>query len=308
MEGNAATMPELDNVTHRWIDVRGIRMHIAEAGSGEPLILLHGFPQHWWEWHDVIPLVAGHYRVIAPDQRGFGWSDVPPHGYTAGSLVADIVELMAKLGIARARFLTHDWGSIVGQLLAMQRPDLVEALIVTGAPDVHIRPNVKLVPVLPKLWHVFVLAVPVVGARIQRNKKMMRHLFTAFEPAGGVSGKDIELYSSSAARPETARAGSAVYRGTILPAFMKIIFDVYGKRAFTVPTLAVIGAREPSATLQQMGHRRGRGGNITTEIVPDEGHFIVDHRPDLVAGKALEFFAHAGSQKPAEGQPPDASA
>ncbi|MDQ0770186.1 pimeloyl-ACP methyl ester carboxylesterase [Pseudarthrobacter defluvii] len=290
MEGEDAKMPELEGVTHRWLDVRGIRMHIAEAGSGEPLILLHGFPQNWWEWHGVIPRLAEHYWVIAPDHRGFGWSDAPARGYTAGSLVADILELMAKLGITRARFLTHDWGAIVGQLLAIQRPGSVEALVITGAPDVHIRPNAKLVPVFPKLWHAFALAAPVIGPRIQHNRKVVRHLFTAFEPDGGVSEEDMKLYNSLAAQPRRSHAGSALYRGTILPAFMGIIFGRYARRDFPVPTLALIGAKEPSATLQQMGHRRGRGGNITTEIVQGEGHFIADHQPELVAGKTLEFF------------------
>ena len=290
MEAQTATMPELQGVTHQWIEVRGTRLHVAEAGSGDPVILLHGFPQNWWEWHGVIPLLAGNYRVIAPDQRGFGWSDAAPGGYTAESLVADIVELMAQLGITRARFLTHDWGAIVGQLLAMQRPDLVQALVVTGAPDVHIRPNTRLLSMVPKLWHAFALAVPVLGPRLQRSGTMMRHLFTAFDPPGGVSEEDLALYSAAAAELRRARAGSALYRGTILPAFLKIIFGVYARQDFTVPTLAVIGAGEPSAVLQQMGHRRGRGGNVTTEIVPGEGHFLADHRPGLVAGKALEFF------------------
>lgn len=290
MEGKVAAMPELDGVTHRWMNIRGIRLHIAEAGSGDPLVLLHGFPQNWWEWHGVMPLLATHYRVIAPDQRGFGWSDAPQGRYSAGLLVEDVIGLMAKLGISRARFLTHDWGAIVGQLLAMQRPDLVEALIVTGAPDVHIRPNARLVLVFPKLWHAFALAVPFIGPRIQRSRRVMQHLFTAFEPAGGVSEADMNLYNAAAAKPARARAGSALYRGTILPAFLKIIFGVYGRRDFTVPTLVLIGSMEPSATLQRMGHRRGRGGNVTTEIVPGEGHFIADHRPELVSGRAMEFF------------------
>lgn len=306
MESNAAPLPELEGVTHKWIDVRGMKMHVAESGSGEPLVLLHGFPQNWWEWHGVMPGLSGHYRVIAPDQRGFGWSEASATGYSADSLVADVVALMAALGITRARFLTHDWGSIIGQLLALRRPDLVEALVVTGAPDLHIRPDVKLVQMFPRLWHAFALAIPVLGPRLQRNKKMMRHLFTAFEPAGGVSDDDMALYNGAAAQPRRARAGSALYRGTILPAFLKIIFGVYARQEFTVPTLALIGAREPSATLQQMGHRRGRGGNITTEIVPGEGHFLIDHRPELVAAKALEFFARTRSRKPDGGSPPDA--
>lgn len=284
-------MPELPGVSHRWIDVRGLRMHIAEAGSGEPLILLHGFPQHWWEWHGAIPRLAGHYRVIAVDQRGFGWTDAPGDGYNARTLVQDIAGLMGELNIRRARFLTHDWGAVVAQLLAMDRPDLVEALVVTGAPDVHIKPNARLLRVFPKLWHVFAIAAPGIGPRLAGNRKLMRHLFTAFDPAGGVSEADIQLYRAAMAQPGRAAAGSALYRTMLVPAFMAIIAGAFAKRDLPVRTLVIVGAAEPSGTLQGMGHYPGRGGNITTEILPGEGHFLVDHVPGLIAEKALRFFA-----------------
>ncbi|CAN7258380.1 alpha/beta fold hydrolase [Arthrobacter sp. LjRoot14] len=284
-------MPHLAGVTHRWIDVRGLRMHIAEAGQGQPLLLLHGFPQNWWEWHGVIPRLAEHYRVIAVDQRGFGWTGAPAKGYDARTLVDDIIHLMATLDITRARLLTHDWGAIIGQQLAMDRPDLVEALVVTGTPDVHIRPNARLLGLFPKLWHAFAIAAPGIGPRVQQNEKVVRHLFTAFEPAGGVKEEDIQLYYAAMAQRERALAGSAVYRATILPAFMGIIFGAYARRDFAVRTLVLTGAMEPSGTLQGMGHRPGRGGNVTTEILPGEGHFLADHRPELLADRALRFFA-----------------
>ena len=71
-------LPVLKGVEHRFVDLPGLRMHVAEAGSGRPLLLLHGFPQHWWEWRKVIPELAQHYRVIVPDLRGAGWTDAPP--------------------------------------------------------------------------------------------------------------------------------------------------------------------------------------------------------------------------------------
>ncbi|WP_115789757.1 alpha/beta fold hydrolase [Arthrobacter silvisoli] len=284
-------MPHLAGVTHRWIDVRGLSMHVAEAGEGEPVILLHGLPQNWWEWHGVMPRLAEHYRVLAVDQRGFGWSDAPGAGYDMPTLVEDIVLLMDALGIAKARFLAHDWGAIIGQMLAMERPDLVEALVVSGCPDLHIRPNVRLLLLFPKLWHIFALAAPGIGPRIQHSGKFARHLLTAFEPVGGVAEQDIGHYRSAMAHPARAAAGAALCRTTLLPAFMGLIFGAYAKRDFTVPTLALIGAMEPSATLQEMGHWPGRGGNVTTEIVPGEGHFIADHSPGLVAERVLAFFA-----------------
>ncbi|MEN2743583.1 alpha/beta hydrolase [Sinomonas halotolerans] len=286
-------MPQLEGVAHRWIDVRGLSMHVAEAGEGDPLILLHGFPQNWWEWHAVIARLAEHFHVVAVDQRGFGWTDAPPRGYNAQTLIGDLVGLMEQLEVPRARFLAHDWGALVAQLLAVERPDLVEALVVTGAPDVHIRPNARLLSLLPKIWHAFALAVPAVGPRLQRNHRLVRHLFTAFEPPGGVAEDDIALYRAAMARHSRATAGSALYRNTILPAFMSIIFGAYAQREFSTPALVLIGAREPSAALQEMGHHAGRGRNITTEILPGEGHFLPDHCPGVVAERAIRFFEEA---------------
>src|SRR4051794_33022829 len=78
----ARPFPEVEGVEHRYVDAGGLRMHVAEAGpQGEPIMLLHGWPQHWYLWRDVIPPLAEEYRVIAPDLRGFGWSDAPPDGY-----------------------------------------------------------------------------------------------------------------------------------------------------------------------------------------------------------------------------------
>src|ERR671916_187124 len=73
-------LPNVDGVEHRYIEARGLRFHVAEAGAGEPVVLLHGWPQHWYEWREVIGPLAAHYRVICPDLRGFGWSEAPPGG------------------------------------------------------------------------------------------------------------------------------------------------------------------------------------------------------------------------------------
>ena len=69
--------PDVPGVTHRFVTVRGVRLHVAEAGGGDPVLLLHSFPQHWYAWRRVIPLLAGQYRLICPDWRGFGWSEAP---------------------------------------------------------------------------------------------------------------------------------------------------------------------------------------------------------------------------------------
>ena len=87
----ARPFPHVPGVTHRFVDVRGARLHVAEAGDGDPVVLLHSFPQHWYAWRHVAPLLAGQYRLIIPDWRGFGWSEAPPRGYDTASRAADIV-------------------------------------------------------------------------------------------------------------------------------------------------------------------------------------------------------------------------
>src|SRR5437763_15686697 len=90
--------PELAGVEHDWIDVRGFRMHVAQAGFGQPLVLLHGWPHNWWVWRGVIPRLAERYHVICPDLRGLGWSDAPASGYERENLADEVLGLLDALG------------------------------------------------------------------------------------------------------------------------------------------------------------------------------------------------------------------
>ena len=89
-------MPKIDQgdegVEHRWVDVAGgLRVHVAEAGEGPPLLLLHGWPQHWWMWREVIPALARSHRVICADLRGHGWTDAPRSGYAKERLASHVI-------------------------------------------------------------------------------------------------------------------------------------------------------------------------------------------------------------------------
>ncbi|WP_405867420.1 alpha/beta hydrolase [Streptomyces sp. NBC_01515] len=115
-------------VTHRFVDVNGIRLHIAEQGEGPLVILLHGFPESWHSWHHQIgALAAAGFHVVAPDQRGYGSSDHPDEvdAYTIFHLVGDVVGLIQELGEEKAYVVGHDWGAPVAWHTALLRPDLV---------------------------------------------------------------------------------------------------------------------------------------------------------------------------------------
>src|SRR5690349_14770248 len=120
-------LPQLAGISHRDVHVRGIRLHVAEGGPADapPVLLLHGWPQHWWIWRDVIPGLIDDHRVIAPDLRGLGWSDAPRRGYLKQALAEDNLALLDALGIERAALVGHDWGGIVGFLICLTAPERV---------------------------------------------------------------------------------------------------------------------------------------------------------------------------------------
>jgi len=111
-------LPHVDGVSHRWVQARGLRFHVAEAGSGEDVVLcLHGWPQHWYLWRHLMPALADRHRVLAMDLRGFGWSDAPRDGYEKENLATDVLAVMDELGLERVKLVGHDWGGWIGFLL-----------------------------------------------------------------------------------------------------------------------------------------------------------------------------------------------
>src|SRR3954454_19753989 len=122
-------LPPVPGVRHRDIDAGGIRLHVAEAGDGPPLLLLHGWPQHWWSWRHLIPALAERHRVLVPDLRGWGWSDAPPGDYAKTTFAADMIALLDAEGIDRVSVVGHDWGGLTAFLLALEHAKRVERLV-----------------------------------------------------------------------------------------------------------------------------------------------------------------------------------
>lgn len=119
------------------IETNGIRMHVAEAGEGFPVIMCHGWPELWYSWRHQLPALAGAgYRAIAPDMRGYGETDAPrdPANYTMKVVTADIAGLMDALSLERAVIVGHDWGGAVLWQFALRYPERTAALIGLNTP------------------------------------------------------------------------------------------------------------------------------------------------------------------------------
>jgi pimeloyl-ACP methyl ester carboxylesterase len=124
-------------VTHRLVEANGIRIHVAEQGSGPALLLCHGFPESWYSWRHQLPaLAAAGYRAIAPDMRGYGRTDAPAEirQYTMLHHVGDMVGLLDALGEESAVVAGHDWGAPVAWNCALMRPDRFRAAAVLSVP------------------------------------------------------------------------------------------------------------------------------------------------------------------------------
>ena len=121
--------------THRDVSANGTRFHVAEAGSGPLVLLLHGFPQFWWAWrHQLAGLADAGLRAVAPDLRGYGASDKPPRGYDAYTLSSDVAGMIRALGARQAHVVGHDWGGVLAWTVATLHPGIVRRLVVVGMP------------------------------------------------------------------------------------------------------------------------------------------------------------------------------
>jgi pimeloyl-ACP methyl ester carboxylesterase len=126
MQPGAPEPPSIDGVEHRYVTTPGgLTIHVADAGpaDGAPVMLVHGFPQHWWEWRRLIgPLADDGYRVLVPDLRGAGWSDAPRGAYAKADMAEDLSAVLDRLGVGPVKLAAHDWGGPVAFILLLQHP------------------------------------------------------------------------------------------------------------------------------------------------------------------------------------------
>jgi pimeloyl-ACP methyl ester carboxylesterase len=260
--------PELAGVTHRYVDAGGLRVHVAEAGAGPPLVLLHGWPQHWWMWRHVIPELSRTYRVIAPDLRGLGWTESPEGGpWDKETLADDVVALLDALGIDRARVIGHDWGGWVALLLSLRAPERLERVLALSIPppwadnlDPRRLLGVSYIPVL---------------AAAERTPPLFAELALRRSAGGALTDADVEVYLERIRRPEGRRASVGYYRTFLLKELPAIARGRYRGAVPRVPVRVVGGARDPVC-------RWSEG----VELVAAAEHFLPEQRPEAVLGHA----------------------
>ncbi|KAA2251448.1 alpha/beta hydrolase [Solihabitans fulvus] len=278
--------PEVDGVTHRFVQAGDVRLHVAEAGAGEPILLLHSFPQHWYAWREVVPLLAADHRVLCPDFRGAGWSDAPATGYDTATRVDDLLALLDSLGLARVSVLSHGWGAWTAFALCLRAPERVGRHLALNM--VHPWPDRRAMRTQAwRFWHTALWEYPVLGAAVLRRwPGLTRWLLRRW---GATSAAAVAEFADASGLPANARAGQALNWQFVLHDLPRLRRN----RALrlTVPTEILLGGRDvlvPQAFLRG-GERHA--DDLTVRVLADCGHLIPEQRPDLVAAAARALFA-----------------
>ena len=278
-------MPPVEGVEHRFVAVNGARLHYAGAGRGDPLVLVHGWPQHWWAWREVIPTLARGHRVICPDIRGFGWSVGGPD-YGLEQLAADLVGLLDVLGIQRARLVGHDWGSEVGYHACLNWPGRFSHYVAIGGRTPW-STGVAASRLYMRARHMYVLGLlgPYATTRLRVPENALRR----WRHAGSFTPEEMRTYLEPLRRPMSAEATRRLYRHAMfheLPRYVRSNRTV----PLQVPTLHLHGEHDPLTEGSLRGPRRG-AADTRIELVPDCGHFVAEESPSELLDRLAPFLA-----------------
>jgi pimeloyl-ACP methyl ester carboxylesterase len=271
--------------------VNGTTLHYVRGGTGPAVILLHGFPQDWYEFHQIMPRLAKQFTVIAVDLRGVGGSAATPDGYEAAHLAADVHQLAQQLRLERPYIAGHDIGGMVAYAFARLYPAQVRGVMILDVPLPGIAPweEAKANPVL---WHVGFHQTPdvpekfIAGRQFVYFREGIFHRFTSNSSA--ITDADVAHYVQSYAAPQQLRAGMEFYRA--FPA--NETFNQEQQSLVDVPIVLVGGDNAFGPLIPRMAEalRKHGGTNVTTEVITDSGHYVVAEQPTRVA-ELIERYA-----------------
>jgi pimeloyl-ACP methyl ester carboxylesterase len=281
-------LPHVAGVEHHEVVVRGLRTHLALTGpeDGPPVVLTHGWPQHWYEWRHLMPALAeAGYRAIALDWRGFGWSEYPPdEDFRKETLADDLIALCEVLGLPRVALVGHDWGAFAGWLVCLRRPDLIERAVLVSAPPPF--PPDRIEPAalrrLGQLAYQLPLAAPMPH---WAKRAALRNIGRVLR---GRPPDDLEVYAARLEQPSQLRATTLLYRDFLTRDLPGLLGRRYAGQRLTVPVRFLIGDEDlvynegvaDEAAAHSDADYRG-------EVLPGVGHFLPDEAADVLRDRVL---------------------
>jgi len=280
-----------DTFTSRYVDTGELRLHAVTGGEGPPLLLVHGWPQFWYQFRLIMPTLARDFSVVAVDQRGIGLSDKPQDGYDTATLAEDLVALMDALGHHRFALYGTDVGMPIAYAVAADHPDRVERLVVSEAPIPGVSPSPPLFlppPLNAMLWHLAFNQLPKINEQLVTGREDI--FFGAeFDASAGthkLPDDTVRYYIDTLKDPDHLRGSFGFYRA--IPT--SIAQNEQRKtRRLTLPVLAIGGAESS-----------GEGPGNTMKLVVDDvqamvltgsGHWVAEQAPEQLLAALTTFLA-----------------
>ena len=287
---------------HREVSANGIRLHVAEAGTGPLVLLLHGFPEFWWSWRHQLPaLASAGKRAVAVDLRGYGDSDKPPRGYDLWTLSGDVAGLVRALGERQADLVGHDWGGILGWCTAALHPRVVRSVAVLAAAHPRAMGQALLLDPAQRSAARYLAefqAPWLPERRIIRDgavlvEEVLRRGAGRHWRASSEFTAATQRYREAMLIPAAAHCALEYYRWVGRSQFR---FD--GRRlsravdrAIRVPVLQLHGADDPYV-LERTARCSSRwtGDGYRYEVLPGIGHFVQQEAPERTTALLTEFL------------------
>jgi pimeloyl-ACP methyl ester carboxylesterase len=287
---------EKQTVTHHTVAIKDIRVHYVTAGSGDPVVLLHGWPETCAAWRDILPVLATKYTVIAPDLRGMGASSKASGGYDIDNVADDVYQLVRHLGHEKIFLAGHDWGAATAYSYAAQHSDDVRRLgffemVLPGFGIMEEAMTPK--PNGEFLWHLGFQSVSDVAYALIAGREdiYMGHIFQryAYNP-DAVRPERMQGYVDAMREVGALRAGLEFYKDYFVTAEQN---KRHAETKLEMPILAMGGEACLGPLPKQCLELAA--GNVRGGVISECGHWIGEERPDFIAAQLLEFFGEAGA-------------
>ncbi|OBF75449.1 epoxide hydrolase [Mycobacterium sp. 852002-51613_SCH5001154] len=294
------TMPALDGVEHRYVDLgSGVTIHVADAGpaDGPAVMLVHGFPQNWWEWHNLIgPLAGDGYRVLCPDLRGAGWSSAPRSTYTKAEMADDLAAVLDRLNVKAVKLVAHDWGGPVAFIMMLRHPAKVTGFFGVNTVAPWVKRDLRAVRNIWRLWYQIPISLPVIGPRMVGNLNSRASRLLGSWVGGGFAlpEDDLRIYAECMRQPGHAEAGSRWYRSFQTGEMLSWMRGEYADARVEVPVRWLTGTEDPVITADLTDGYADHISDFEVELVDGVGHWIIDQRPELVLDRLRSFLRGEG--------------
>ena len=292
------TQPDVPGVSHSTTQANGIDIHVARAGSGQPLFLLHGWPEFWYVWHRLVPLLQDKFELIMPDLRGFGATEKPYKGpsdqNTPQIMGDDLAALADELGIAKFGVVSHDVGAMVAQAFALQHEDRLSGLFFFNCPYPGIGRRWMAPDHVKEIWyqtfHQQAWSAQLVASSRDACRIYFTHFLRHWSHDPSAFDDDIERWVDNFMQPDNIQGGFNYYSSVAKMRLAIARGEAPPLRAIETPTFVYWGRHDPVLKSEWVDNIDKSFSNATIEIAEDAGHFVHYEKPEASAERIRAFF------------------